>query len=99
MIRRPPRTTRTDTLVPYTTLVRSGAGDGLDHSGDRAPPALVGHADHEHVGDGGVPVQHALHLLRVHLLAAGVYRRGPAAEQLDGAVFGDRKSTRLNSSH
>src|SRR3546814_15195758 len=24
MIRRPPRSTRTDTLVPYTTLVRSG---------------------------------------------------------------------------
>src|SRR3546814_10015535 len=34
MIRRPPRSTRTDTLFPYTTLVRSlfrdaeGAGDG-----------------------------------------------------------------------
>src|SRR3546814_13067924 len=26
MIRRPPRSTRTDTLVPYTTLFRSGAG-------------------------------------------------------------------------
>src|SRR3546814_1967471 len=25
MIRRPPRSTRTDTLFPYTTLVRSGA--------------------------------------------------------------------------
>src|SRR3546814_6315147 len=29
MIRRPPRSTRTDTLFPYTTLFRSqGAGDG-----------------------------------------------------------------------
>src|SRR3546814_19523190 len=29
MIRRPPRSTRTDTLCPYTTLVRSiDAGDG-----------------------------------------------------------------------
>src|SRR3546814_13482620 len=30
MIRRPPRSTRTDTLCPYTTLFRSesGAGDG-----------------------------------------------------------------------
>src|SRR3546814_17363447 len=27
MIRRPPRSTRTDTLLPYTTLFRSGAGD------------------------------------------------------------------------
>src|SRR3546814_3438756 len=29
MIRRPPRSTRTDTLFPYTTLFRSGTG--LDH--------------------------------------------------------------------
>src|SRR3546814_6519459 len=31
MIRRPPRSTRTDTLFPYTTLFRSGlrVGDGL----------------------------------------------------------------------
>src|SRR3546814_6569728 len=31
MIRRPPRSTRTDTLFPYTTLFRSdGAGDDVD---------------------------------------------------------------------
>src|SRR3546814_9209738 len=32
MIRRPPRSTRTDTLFPYTTLFRSGlgVGEGLD---------------------------------------------------------------------
>src|SRR3546814_7316243 len=29
MIRRPPRSTRTDTLFPYTTLFRSGHGRGL----------------------------------------------------------------------
>src|SRR3546814_9192926 len=28
MIRRPPRSTRTDTLFPYTTLFRSGGTDG-----------------------------------------------------------------------
>src|SRR3546814_2564165 len=28
MIRRPPRSTRTDTLFPYTTLFRSAAGTG-----------------------------------------------------------------------
>src|SRR3546814_8253677 len=28
MIRRPPRSTRTDTLFPYTTLFRSGFADG-----------------------------------------------------------------------
>src|SRR3546814_8526228 len=29
MIRRPPRSTRTDTLFPYTTLFRSHIGEGL----------------------------------------------------------------------
>src|SRR3546814_5214818 len=29
MIRRPPRSTRTDTLVPYTTLFRSGQGGAI----------------------------------------------------------------------
>src|SRR3546814_11272681 len=34
MIRRPPRSTRTDTLFPYTTLFRSGRGmDELDRGG------------------------------------------------------------------
>src|SRR3546814_5260110 len=35
MIRRPPRSTRTDTLFPYTTLFRS-AEHGLDISAHRA---------------------------------------------------------------
>src|SRR3546814_19269019 len=38
MLRRPPRSTRTDTLVPYTTLFRSGrsgVGRRLRHSGQR----------------------------------------------------------------
>src|SRR3546814_5143683 len=30
MIRRPPRSTRTDTLFPYTTLFRSGISNALD---------------------------------------------------------------------
>src|SRR3546814_9453812 len=34
MIRRPPRSTRTDTLFPYTTLFRSGA-DKRDHRGEK----------------------------------------------------------------
>src|SRR3546814_2742047 len=60
MIRRPPRSTRTDTLFPYTTLFRSGAGDVLDalHQLDEA--VVVGgphrcEADptvaHHHCGD------------------------------------------------
>src|SRR3546814_19610482 len=31
MIRRPPRSTRTDTLFPYTTLFRSGPDRSPDH--------------------------------------------------------------------
>src|SRR3546814_12585657 len=33
MIRRPPRSTRTDTLFPYTTLFRSAAEEIKDRSG------------------------------------------------------------------
>src|SRR3546814_4940061 len=36
MIRRPPRSTRTDTLFPYTTLFRSAVGDIL-YSNRRRP--------------------------------------------------------------
>src|SRR3546814_11625760 len=37
MIRRPPRSTRTDTLFPYTTLFRSQAQKGLIAPGFTAP--------------------------------------------------------------
>src|SRR3546814_6908805 len=50
MIRRPPRSTRTDTLFPYTTLFRSlarAAGEQCAHVGVAAFLAGVGHA---HVG-------------------------------------------------
>src|SRR3546814_9628374 len=52
MMRRPPRSTRTDTLFPYTTLFRSAvaaeqcAGDG----GDFETCILVGVAEAEHDG-------------------------------------------------
>src|SRR3546814_5415231 len=34
MIRRPPRSTRTDTLFPYTTLFRSRGGKDVEAEGD-----------------------------------------------------------------
>src|SRR3546814_7428247 len=37
MIRRPPRSTRTDTLFPYTTLFRSGEQARLGVSADAVP--------------------------------------------------------------
>src|SRR3546814_4257412 len=108
MIRRPPRSTRTDTLFPYTTLFRSADTDieveaHLDDG--LAQPQVI-----EHFGQG----------IADHLLGAGL-TEGEAPEQNVvlqrgrrvvgvGAVEGhrvrrlalqalDRKSTRLNSSH
>src|SRR3546814_12879429 len=64
MIRRPPRSTRTDTLFPYTTLFRSHRwchlpGRGLHPAGDPDQPVLGavllrGHqpADRRHGHDG-----------------------------------------------
>src|SRR3546814_10056818 len=40
MIRRPPRSTRTDTLFPYTTLFRSRLPVGVRHRGAPAGRAL-----------------------------------------------------------
>src|SRR3546814_3567678 len=56
MIRRPPRSTRTDTLFPYTTLFRSQlhrqlVGQLLGAHG-AAVTHLVG-VDHQSLGDGG----------------------------------------------
>src|SRR3546814_13616273 len=45
MIRRPPRSTRTDTLFPYTTLFRSAVGQRVDACVD----TVVDHP--QHVGD------------------------------------------------
>src|SRR3546814_19932929 len=41
MIRRPPRSTRTDTLFPYTTLFRSRAGDAVAASAEHDRDAVV----------------------------------------------------------
>src|SRR3546814_20134264 len=97
MIRRPPRSTRTDTLFPYTTLFRSA-----DHLAV-VPDGLVAH----HFGiigvdDEGDEAQLGARLL---LLQHGVAADEGVLLQVDEAVeprLGrrvDRKSTRLNSSH
>src|SRR3546814_12521352 len=45
MVRRPPRSTRTDTLLPYTTLFRSEAQDVADLGATPAVDRLVVVAD------------------------------------------------------
>src|SRR3546814_19424464 len=76
MIRRPPRSTLTDTLFPYTTLFRS-ARDPLRPELRRAAGRGLAGADRQ--GEGGAAGQGRDH----HRVRAA----------------GDRKSTRLNSSH
>src|SRR3546814_14784983 len=57
MIRRPPRSTRTDTLLPYTTLFRSGVAHRGGHLAVGAPRAgnrhraLAGRADRARLHD------------------------------------------------
>src|SRR3546814_18359933 len=107
MLRRPPRSTRTDTLFPYPTLFRSAAparglwpGTEAFVSDLREVVSLVGEA---HPGS-------PIFLLGESMGAAVamVAMALPDAPAVDGlilvapAVWGwqvDRKSTRLNSSH
>src|SRR3546814_5938340 len=46
MIRRPPRSTRTDTLFPYTTLFRSSVGLGRHQRADDPRPPDTARKDH-----------------------------------------------------
>src|SRR3546814_12596931 len=51
MIRRPPRSTRTDTLCPYTTLFRSWAQDsGTQDSSDQRDDSSVTSDDQDAAG-------------------------------------------------
>src|SRR3546814_10982368 len=122
MLRRPPRSTRTDTLFPYTTLFRSEVGneilqpagrDGIPQPGhellivmqivtaqqDRTKH-LLGLEKMMQVGAAvvGAGRTGAVGVERTRVVAvAGVEQveHGAAGEGLAG----DRKSTRLNSSH
>src|SRR3546814_18997443 len=66
MIRRPPRSTRTDTLFPYTTLFRSTVPRGLEFSEGAAggPQEAVAPARPGHLGD-SQPAP-ALHAFEAH---------------------------------
>src|SRR3546814_6579575 len=100
MIRRPPRSTRTDTLFPYTTLFRSvhiyflanndKPGDGI-HTLKRAELGAAGFTI--------VPLVEGIDALQFEF---GIDTNGdgnPDAYTADPDSYGDRKSTRLNSSH
>src|SRR3546814_3162750 len=83
MIRRPPRSTRTDTLFPYTTLCRSALDKKRRFS-------MSAYTVSRLALDAGVSV----HIVRDYLLR-GLLR--PVACTPGGYGLLDRKSTRLNS--
>src|SRR3546814_16572275 len=97
MIRRPPRSTPTDTLFPYTTLFRSDhhrrrvADVVADDAGERR---LRRHRDQsvDHAGIDLLPLFDAIIQVGEDVARAG----GGFGLALD---LQDRKSTRLNSSH
>src|SRR3546814_12209712 len=100
MIRRPPRSTRTDTLFPYTTLFRSVEG-GADQRMQLDRLALdqlrLERLDAEAV-QGRSAVQHD-RVLADHLLEDVPDLRPLLLDHALGRLDGDPKSTRLNSSH
>src|SRR3546814_12441017 len=98
--RRPPRSPRTDTLFPYTTLFRSNPrrGRGIEAERARQPigvgpaPALLLVARRP---DRGGKILGAPGERREAGMRRGVARQVEHRER----GLGDRKSTRLNSSH
>src|SRR3546814_11068568 len=103
MIRRPPRSTRTDTLCPYTTLFRSmQALDATDGDAVGAEAFDLGPHLHKALAEiGHLRLPRGVHKLRLAAGEAGRHQQvlGRADRDLGKHDLGDRKSTRLNSSH
>src|SRR3546814_19418586 len=132
MIRRPPRSTRTDTLLPYTPLFRSLAeyqarkgGDGFRWDGEAWYVGDINRLTLKSEGEGvfGEGIEGA-EIQILYSRAIGPYFNAQAGIRQDfghdpdrtyatigfeglapywfeveSAIFLDRKSTRLNSSH
>src|SRR3546814_3754052 len=108
MIRRPPRSTRTDTLFPYTTLFRSffsGSAAGAELSANASAdvrhfvPAMRGFLNDPSAltGNHAFADRSGGNLSRPYFPDGEVGRpNGPLSRPI---ALLDRKSTRLNSSH
>src|SRR3546814_15112184 len=97
MIRRPPRSTRTDTLFPYTTLFRSlleahPKTDAIFAASDMLALGVL-----QGLKDAGRRVPQDVALIGFDGIRAGTLA-DPALTTLEPDLE-DRKSTRLNSSH
>src|SRR3546814_9941416 len=100
MIRRPPRSTRTDTLFPYTTLFRSAPSAQLLESTGRIPPARILYPTDTQDSEGLWRVlQPLLATFKRVLIVRGQSGREWLGDRFQQAGIQDRKSTRLNSSH
>src|SRR3546814_19930359 len=109
MLRLPPRSTRTDTLFPYTTLFRSiGPVDSVPvkpisqlkpirpttpHPSPRQPKPRNAFALVASAAANGIMVTHGAQIPRRFMY------EGVDAIIENGVAREDRKSTRLNSSH
>src|SRR3546814_13487556 len=103
MRRRPPRSTRTDTLFPYTTLFRSfpmplGSNVRIRSAdNDYVYGEVVGFRGHRSLVlpfDSGKPL-----VTGAPVEPHGASSMVPVGKTLLGRIIEDRKSTRLNSSH
>src|SRR3546814_6943239 len=75
MIRRPPRSTRTDTLFPYTTLDRAetiAEGSGPDGQIQDALRPAIGQRGNRHVGIGTATRRKGAEIAVVHRVDIGV---------------------------
>src|SRR3546814_16430455 len=103
MVRRPPGSTRTDTLFPYTTLFRSALGQrGADGGRGRlltvGRRVAVGVDESEALDLEAELGTHGAEELDVASALVAEVEVPPHDHDL-GAEAPDRKSTRLNSSH
>src|SRR3546814_8020064 len=102
MIRRPPRSTRTDTLFPYTTLFRSDVGPAVDAVALGAARWLRCLLLQRGGGAGGIAVLEQARRLPALGADAASQQQDEQQQDRQRRLFRaslDRKSTRLNSSH
>src|SRR3546814_15658448 len=100
MIRRPPRSTRTDTLFPYTTLPPIYQGYRLLR--DEAVLARIAELRADMVRRhclGTETLLAKLEALYTTAFEGQYYNAAMRALDMQARISGDRKSTRLNSSH
>src|SRR3546814_13770480 len=93
-IRLPPRSTRTDTLFPYTTLFRSAVANAVRHA--RAKSVTVQLT----ADDGDLRLDISNDGSGSQRLKEGTpWSLRERVDEANGTLTLDRKSTRLNSSH